>query len=193
MGAPAYDLWQIEDFDNAYRNWIMTTMHMERHGILMDLMADTPFEWSRKLPRDSDRATDGRYLRYRFSSESGEPVPDSWIGEKWPCSFLEFLVALSYAIVDRISYEPGNPDQATELFWELLGNANLDVYDDERMLRENMLAYYYASETMGKIMGRRYDYNGNGGLFPLRKPEMDQREVEIWYQANAYMIEKEGL
>lgn len=193
MDTADWDTWEIEDFDNAYRNWIMATMHMERYGILLDLMADTPFVWSPNLPRDADRAADGRYLRQRFAGESGEKVLRSWLGESWPCSFLEFLVALAYDVVDNISYEPDKPGQVSDFFWEMLSNVELDRYDDEKMLRDSMNAYYYATEIMDRVMNRRYDYNGNGGLFPLRKPKMDQRDVEIWYQANAYMIEKEGL
>lgn len=193
MGAADWDTWQIEDFENAYRNWILTTMHMEKHGILLDLMADTPFEWSPRLPRDADRAADGRYLRQRFADETGERILRSWLGEAWPCSFLEFLVALAYAVVDNISYEPGMPNQVSDFFWEMMSNMELDVYDDSKMVRDSMCAYYYASEIMGKVMGRRYEYNGNGGPFPLKRPKVDQRDVEIWYQANAYMIEKEGL
>jgi hypothetical protein len=75
----------------------------------------------------------------------------------------------------------------------MLANADLDGFDDEKMLKDGMCAYYYVCEIEGKIMDRRYERNGQGGLFPLRKPAMDQRDVEIWYQANAYMIEKEGL
>ena len=39
-------------------------------------------------------------------------------------------------------------------------------------------------------MSRDFDYNGYPGMFPLRKPIMDQRSVETWYRANAYMIEE---
>lgn len=193
MWEPAEDGLEIEDFENAYRNWLLTSMHMEKHGILTDLMGDTVFEWSRRLPRDADRAADGRRLRLRFSEESGMPVLGSWLGEGWPCSFLEFLAALSYSIADSILYDPDDPDQPSEIFHELLDNIGLEPYDDRRMVHEGMLGYYFASETMSRVMGRRYDYNGNGGLFPLRRPEMDQRNVEIWYQANAYVIEREGL
>jgi hypothetical protein len=39
---------------------------------------------------------------------------------------------------------------------------------------------------------RKYDPNGYGGLFPLRCPKHDQREIEIWYQFNEY-LEDQGL
>jgi len=183
------DCWQIEDFSNAYRNWIIQEMHGERYAILFDIMHDTKFKWSRKVPRDSDRETDGRYLRLRFASGSKSDIWESWLDVSWPCSFLEFLVAMAYTIDDKIMYDPERPDQASRWFWEMLSNAGLDRYDDDRMLREGILGWGYATEIIDKIMCRRYEYNGNGGLFPLKFPEMDQRNVEIWYQANAYFIE----
>lgn len=183
------DTWELEDFSNAYRNWLETSMDAQGYSILFDLLHDTKFEWSRKIPRDSDRAEDGRYLRLRFANEAGLDIWDDWLDDTWPCSFLEFLVALAYSIDDKMMYDPEKPDQAAEWFWEMLSNMGIAKYDDQLMLQQGMLAWYIVSETVGKVMGRRYDYNGNGGLFPLRKPAMDQRDVEIWYQANAYMIE----
>ena len=183
------DTWELEDFSNAYRNWLETSMNAQGYSILFDLLHDTKFEWSRKIPRDSDRSEDGRYLRLRFANEAGLDIWDEWLDDTWPCSFLEFLVALAYSIDDKMMYDPEKPDQAAEWFWEMMSNMDLAKYDDQRMLQGGMLAWFLVSETVDKVMGRRYDYNGNGGLFPLRKPAMDQRKVEIWYQANAYMIE----
>lgn len=183
------DVWRLEDFSNAYRNWLQDSMCADSYSILFDLLHDIEFEWSPKIPRDSDRATDGRYLRLRFANESGMEIWQSWLGESWPCSFLEFLVALSYSIDDKIMYDPEKPHQASRWFWEIMGNLGLDKYDDAKMLRDSMLAWYYVVEIAERVMRRRYDYNGNGGLFPLKRPAMDQKKVEIWYQANAYMIE----
>lgn len=46
-----------------------------------------------------------------------------------------------------------------------------------------------------RIDNNRFDINGNGGLFPLSKPNHpDQREVEIWDQQAAYFVERlEGV
>ena len=189
MISPWADVWELEDFSNAYRNWLQDTMHADSYSVLFDILYDTPFEWSDDLPRDSDRASDGRYLRLKFSNESGMNVYKDWLDDTWPCSFLEFLVALSYSIDDKIMYDPEEPDQPSRWFWEIMGNIGLDEYDDAKMMKDGMLAWYYVNEIMDRVMCRRYDYNGNGGMFPLRRPAMDQRKVEVWYQANAYMIE----
>lgn len=183
------DSWKLENFSNAYRNWMLREMHADRYSILFDILHDTEFTWSSKLPRDSDREADGRYLRLRFANSSDLDIWEDWLSPSWPCSFLEFLIALSYSIDDKIMYDPGKPDQASEWFWEMMGNAGLSRFDDKTLMNESSLGWALVYETVERVMGRRYDYNGNGGLFPLKKPKMDQRRVEIWYQANAYMIE----
>ena len=43
------------------------------------------------------------------------------------------------------------------------------------------------------FINRQYEANGEGGLFPLKGVCEDQREVEIWYQMNAYLYEHHGV
>lgn len=182
------DSWAVEDFSNAYRSWMQDRMHAPNHGILFDILHDTEFTWSRDIPRDADRAADGRHLRWMFAKETGEDFRDEWA--EWPCSFLEFLIALAFSIDEKIMYDPSKPDQISTWFWLMMENVGLDKYDDETLMRDGMLGYMLVGETTSRVMKRRYDYNGSGGLFPLRKPKMDQRKVEIWYQLNAYFIEE---
>ncbi len=183
------DTWEQEDFANAYRNWMQERMQAEGYDILFDVLHDIPFEWDeRNIPRDSDRADDGRYLRLRFSEESNMRIFDGELA--YPCSFLEFLIALAFEIEDNIMYDSSKPNQEVEWFWEIMSNLGLAKFTDERMHRESSLAYATVNEIADMVMKRRYDYNGYPGMFPLRKPQMDQTKVEIWYQANAYFIEK---
>jgi hypothetical protein len=42
-------------------------------------------------------------------------------------------------------------------------------------------------EILERVIGRTYRPDGRGGFFPLRYAEKDQREVELWYQLNAYV------
>ena len=186
------EVWKTEDFANAYRNWMLESMHAERYSILFDILHDTEFTWSERVPRDADREADGRYLRLRFVNGSDSDIMEDWLevmDVTWPASFLEFLIALAYSIDDKIMYDPERPDQASLWFWEMLDNVGLARYDDVTMFHEGMLAWAIVTETVDRILQRRYEYDGGGGLFPLRSPKMDQRNVEIWYQANAYMIE----
>ena len=175
-------------FWNAYRNWLGAKMDDGDHSILFDVMMDTEFVWDRSIPRDADRESDGRYLRLAFVEEEGGEVTDEVMSV--PCSFLEFLVGLAMAIEDKIMYDPSEPDKASEWFWTMMDNSGLSRFDDRYMLEGRTLAYQMVSATMEKVMRRRYEPNGDKGLFPLKHPAEDQRRVEIWYQANAYFIEE---
>ncbi len=162
-------------------------MHADNHGILFDFLYDTEFRWDPHIPRDSDRASDGRFLRVRFAEECGMELPPGY--EDHPCSFLEFAIALAYSIDDEIMYDPDNPEQVATWFWLIFGNLGLDAFTDAKMVIDGMYAYDSVTEIVDRAMDRTYEYNGYLGMFPLRKPRMDQRHVEIWYQANAYFIE----
>lgn len=68
-------------------------------------------------------------------------------------------------------------------FWKILENAGLEKYTDEQF--DEWKVY----QILDDIVDRRYNRNGFGGLFPLRKPKKDQRKVELWYQMCAYLVE----
>lgn len=181
-----YGDWEVENFSNSYRNWLMSEMDGYSYRILFDQLYDTEYTWI--LPRDEDRAVNGVYLRARFEYESGLPLPDGW--EDWPCSFLEFVAAMAFSIRERIAYDPEDDIPASEWFWEMMGNIGLDEYDDERMLEDPSKSYQMVDFIVKRVMDRRYNFKGVGGLFPLNDTELDQREVEYWYQMNSYMMER---
>lgn len=180
--------WAMEDFENAYRNWLLNLVDGGGHSILFDILYDTEFKWDKSIPRDSGREADGRYLRLRFAAEEDVELRDEWLA--WPCSFLEFLISLALAIEEELMYDPSMPDRTADWFWLMMGNAGLDIYTDAHMMEGKTLALSMVYEKVEKVMRRRYSPNGDGGLFPLKHPKMDQRKVEIWYQANAYFIEE---
>lgn len=184
----AKDEWVVENFGNAYRRWLVERMDAHGYEILFDFLYDVEYRWDPDIPRDSDRESDGRDLRRRFSEETGMELPDGW--KSHPCSFLEFVVALAFAIDDEIMYDPYNPGQVSEWFWMMMTNLGLDIFDDRTMLENSASSYEEVTRIVELEMGREFDYNGYPGMFPLRKPIMDQRDVETWYRANAYMIEE---
>ena len=48
----------------------------------------------------------------------------------------------------------------------------------------------YVYNTLDIFVNREYDPDGRGGLFPLDGTHANQREVELWYQMQAYIIER---
>lgn len=187
--ARVFDEWAIENFANAYRNWLeqmVTSSDGLPYGILLDILHDIQFEW--ELHDDEYRAKDGIYLRADFEWESKLEVPAGW--DDWPCSFLEFAVALARKMYRTVSYDPEDENGISNAFWEMLGNVGLDEFDDGTILELGSSALDEINDIVDVVMRREYLPNGVGGLFPLSHPDCDQRDMEYWYQMNAYAIEK---
>lgn len=152
---------------------------------LADILFQEEYYWS--LDYDEDRAGDGLELRSRYRYEGGQEYPEG------PCSVFEMLVALAdrmEQIMDELDGECKTP----MFFWKMIENLRLDGYSDELFesrspkshpnLRKQICSKLY------RWMDRHFAPNGGGGLFPLEHPRKDQREVDYWYQANAYIMEQ---
>lgn len=145
---------------------------------LLRQMYKTQFVWL--VPNDDNRIEDGRELRKEFIDEvQVESVDQDWLD--LGCSMLEMLIALSR----RLSFEADGEPRAW--FWHLVENVDLHKLNDRHYDEE---AQRFVDETLERIIWRRYEPDGNGGLFPLRNPFKDQREIELWYQASAYLVEQ---
>lgn len=138
------------------------------------------FRWS--VENDSNRAADGMNLRESYRRTTTEDCDCL----KGPCSIFEMLIALS----ERMNFELGdvNPEnRIPEFFWKLIRNLGLETYGecDPAMDKKRFLNDGHIS----RFLDREYHRSGMGGLFPLRRPHEDQRQIEIWYQMHAYLAE----
>ena len=187
MDAAERDAWRVKNFASAYQAWLMEEMDAEDYSILFDVLYGIEFVWPSDIPRDEDRAAAGQDLRLEFEYESGMHCDDEWL--EWPCSFLEMLVGLAWSIEDHILYDWDKGDRSAKWFWMMMTNLGLDICTDEYMTKTGMSGSRYVERVVETVITRSYDDHGNGGLFPLWEPETDQRKVEIWYQANAFILE----
>lgn len=174
-----------EPLDEAYLRYLYGTVASTRQRVrtktywsLMRKMYSTPFTWL--VLNDDNRSADGIAIRDQWVSRNAFGVDPEWADAE--CSFLEMLVALS----DRLAFEAGG--DRSGWFWHLLKNLGLAhindaVYDN---LYEDEIG-----EALDRVIYRTYRTNGHGGLFPLKHAEEDQRKVEIWYQLNAYLMERD--
>ena len=179
------DIRHLTAFNSKYEAWLWSKLDFTRkYGELFRLLYDTEFTWT--IPMDENRATDGIYLRDRFSYESGEYLPDGW--RDWPCSVLEMLASLALTIEESFLYDPESGTDAGTWFWEMARNCGLTDFDDEMLSTEAGRAA--AEHILRRIMDRRYGPSGEGGIFPLKDVPEDLREMEIWDQMNLYLIEK---
>lgn len=97
-------------------------------------------------------------------------------------SVLEMLIVLAR----RVSFESYSTPDAW--FWKLLENLELnrctDYHYNDNVARE-------IERTLERFLDRRYSSDGVGGIFPLRQPAGDQRNIELWYQMSEYLREGE--
>lgn len=171
----------LRDYFDWLVDQIIGDKDIEQYHELLWYMFEREFTWI--IERDQNRAADGVALRDRYFEEMSisEAISDD-IAVR-PCSFLEFLIGIS----SRFSSQFCDPDdQRVDLcFWELMENVNL-------VEKLGKVGKNY-DEIIDIILERKYDKDGTGGLFPLRKPAKNQRSVEIWYQLQAYLMEKKPL
>lgn len=138
-------------------------------------MHTTEFEWH--IHNDQARVEDGVDLRREFIIDAEIPyVDDAWFNQG--CSFLEMLVALSR----RMAFEADS--DAPSCFWNMLENISLFGMNDTVKNSAEII-----DDALRRVIDRKYEPNGEGGLFPLVHPKRDQRRVELWYQLNAYILE----
>lgn len=166
---------RIKPLEELYFEWLCGPLD-RKWDISFDedmlaLMHRTPFK--PLVQNDQNRALDGIGLREEFLYEC--PVNSSpWEIGGWrsmPCSILEMLLALA----ERASYQTGVRKE--DWFATFVHNLGLPAGPTK------------TRRVLKRLNERTYHADGGGGLFPLANPLEDQREVEIWYQMAAYVIE----
>ena len=176
-----------EPLDNLYFEWLYKQVRSTRlkhpsktYWCLFRQLYTKEFIWI--VPNDDNRIEDGRGLRYDFFRNLDYEVDEDWM--HLGCSFLEMLIALS----QRLSFE--GEGEARDWFWEMLDNIKVGGFNDE-VYTQGAYSERVVNDILDSVIWRTYRRNGRGGLFPLQHAREDQRDVEIWYQMNAYLLELE--
>ena len=163
-----------EGYLRRLKSLILPAPNHKHYHILINTLLSHAF--TPIIERDENRAIDGIYLR----SELGFEDPT----DKRPCSLLEMLIALAGRFDGNSGFDP---DEVWENFWSMMENIGLDQYDDIHYAKDEVWSILYIFDN------RTYAFNGKGGLFPLKRPTHDQRNVEIWDQMQEWLIEKYGV
>lgn len=135
------------------------------------------------IETDKNRANDGLQLRVKFMERYG-PMGSS--GNRGPCTMLEFLIGLA----GRMAYimgEEGNDLHTGHYFRSMIENLRLGKLTDDRY--DELNGDFYIQEATDRVLFRTYEWDGSGGLFPLRRCRHDQRKTEIWYQMQSWLLE----
>lgn len=173
--------------DEAYFVWLYSQVgsvqnrnRSKTYWTLLRLLHEREFYWTKKFDKDGNRAQDGKDLRREFLRDTNtvlSKVNDGWMD--LDCSMLELLVALAW----KLAFDGGG--ESATWFWQMIDNLGLTECTDANPPDARIV-----EEILVKVIGRRYAPNGAGGLFPLQRAEQDQRRVELWYQAQAYLLER---
>jgi hypothetical protein len=175
---------EYRQLDERYLDWLyslvapVTIRNPARsYWRLCEHLFKKSFRWF--VPNDDNRIEDARELRYdfldKFDIDDDNPT---WMD--LDISVLELFIALSR----RTSFESGEAPEVW--FGRFLDNLDLRKYTDAIYKQGR---WEDVDMTIDNFVDRKYKPNGLGGLFPLKNPKEDQREVEIWYQMSAYLIE----
>ena len=176
--------------DDRYFRWLCNLIGVFTPGQpcykkLARVLSRVPFYSD--VARDSNRAKDGLFLREIFLDEDPEAARyGSFDISGKPCSMLEMCVALAKRLTEITVTGSDDGYSLKKFFWEMMGNLGLENLDDSSF---DEGSEDYIRHVVTRLCERRYGYDGSGGLFPLRNPPKDQRDVEIWYQMSYYLQE----
>lgn len=177
----------LNDVNNEYFEWLFGLVCKQEYSsrisfrkLLMHLH-NTEFRYL--IPKDQNRAEDGKGLRYRFAithyyDEPSELIMDYLGG---PCSVLEMMVALSIRCEENIMDDPNIGNRTSQWFWGMVVNLGLGAMTDDRFNKRMVV------DILETFLDRDYEPNGRGGLFTIRNCDRDLRDVEIWYQLCWYL------
>lgn len=168
----------MKQVDYQYFAWLTSQIaHKSKrtYNELFDRLHSVEFVWT--VPNDDNRIADAMDLRRQFAEGTEfSPSMES-------ASVLEVLIGLSR----RLEFMTGWPPEAWA--WKLIKNLGLhSMYDPISPRKADIL-----DEKIEALIWRTYEPDGRGGFFPLQYPKEDQTKVEIWYQMNAYVIERQYL
>lgn len=174
------------ELKQKYFDWIYQLVaHADVHGepsyhILLERLFDEEFRF--QLPMDANRAEDGEELRYHFGHEQhiSDGMVQAYLDDR-PCSILEMMVALAIRCDEQIMYDPDAGSQVYIWFWEMIDSLGLSDMSDSRYRGAKV------EEIINTFLNREYQKNGKGGLFYTRRPNVDMRNMEIWYQMCWYL------
>lgn len=170
---------------NEYFKWLYSLVDPDKvkdnYWHLLNRLHRKDFYWT--VANDDNRAEDGKALRTRFSAETGYTDIDLLFG---PCTVLEMMIGLSIRIENDIMWDYSLPDRTATWFWMMINNLGFSNFTDDIY---DLETDEYVDYRLDVLVERRYESNGDGGLFPLKRPYHDQKNIEIWDQMSQFLGE----
>lgn len=173
---------------DLYFEWLINKIdygdypRCDEYSILLRYLYSHIF-WS-DMPMDENRIIDGMCLRDYFLEDAKlEDYYSIHLLEK-NASILEVMLALSIRCersLSRVDYD----DRTAEWFWDMVVSLGLIGMDDDKFDLD------YVERTISLFLCHKYRHDGKGGLFTIQNPDTDMTKVELWYQLQSYLYEKE--
>lgn len=172
----------MEELWKDYLQWLIWRCGLERktdHTELFESLHDIDFIYC--LGRDENREIDGLDLRDQYE------IPDVFNNfspyfSRKKCSVMEMLVALAIRVDDDITGDPGE-EHPEDFFMEMIKNLGLSRFRNGRCKEKDV------RQIVDQWIKRKFSPNGKGSPFPVKHDSRDQRDLEIWDQANSYISE----
>lgn len=173
------------ELEKRYFNWLCNVIADKSHcnyGKLLTYLYERSFFYI--LPMDGNRSEDGIDLRYSgFGYFSGtEQYEIARYLDRRDCSVLEMMVALAIR-AENIVGDSTVGDRKALWFWSMIESLGLSGMDDDHY--DEMKVVY----RIDCFLNRDYKPDGEGGLFTVKEPSHDMRDVEIWNQMCWYLSE----
>ena len=175
---------QLEKYtiQDEYFEWICRLLFAgqeNRYRRLLGRLHGRPFESF--VPNDENREFEGRNLKRVFCEEMRYNWALPGFFEE-NASVLEVIVGLAIRCCETLADDENNM-RIDQWFWLLISNCGLIRFTDDRFSSLDV------DEIVDRVVYRRYERNGVGGLFPLKRARRDLRKVELWYQMSYYLVE----
>lgn len=176
------------EIENKYFDWMYNLVCEDRYDgnnsyrKLLAYLHNVEFTYT--IARDSNRASDGMDLRYRFAYDTGCACADSYL--EGPCSIFEMMLALAIRCEENIMDDPSMGNRTSQWFWKMVNNLGLSS------MLDNNFDIYYVEDIITAFLNREYKRDGRGGLFAVRHCKRDMRRLEIWTQMCYYLDELYG-
>lgn len=173
----------VNDVEKEYRDLLIQDLDVrndegKRYTFLLGCL------WKKEfysiIDHDNNRGSDGLLLREQYGFG---------INDFGPARCLEVLLVLAKSCSDGFVGSKV-PRSYQLVFWDFLRNLDLDRYDNGKDGWSGPHVYFEIDEKLSSWLERRYSKDGNGGIFPLKDSNKNQKKVELWYQMQNYIIEQ---
>ncbi len=181
--------------NDAYFNWLVSVLPGRKvFSMLYEFLYNISFKVI--LPRDNNRCEEAKGLRSEYFLECNCNVDMDL-----PANVLEVLLIIARRCDDMVDSNIGYQGWFSRFlkYLELVSfnNDNMYMITTSGYYSSKHDKYFERDEPIVSIihnwMNRTYNYNGVGGIFPLKNPKEDQRKVELWYQMAQYIDENYEL